>query len=230
MAFLDETFGARTTNPQCRRHQQAAQAVLEALLPQPGSDIKGRIRAYPELLDISGYGKKPRAFKELMRILDAETRLLTPADPEAVGSREEAEKLGARFYQLTHDYLVPALRQWLVKKQESTRSGRAELRLAERSAMWNARPERRQLPSLVEWARISLLTRNASWTPSQRKMMRAAARQYAIRTGLAIAVVAFFLSAGLEVMGLARDLLMQFRGAAPWSGWPSASNKPSGRY
>ena len=92
MAFLDETFGARTTNPQCRRHQQAAQAVLEALLPQPGSDIKGRIRAYPELLDISGYGKKPRAFKELMRILDAETALAHAGRPRSSGVARRSRK------------------------------------------------------------------------------------------------------------------------------------------
>ena len=34
------------------------------------------------------------------------------------------------YYQLTHDYLVHSLRDWLTRKQRETRRGRAELRLA----------------------------------------------------------------------------------------------------
>ena len=52
-----------------------------------------------------------------------------------------------RYYQLTHDYLVHSLRDWLTRKQRETRRGRAELRLAERSSLWNAKPENRHLPS-----------------------------------------------------------------------------------
>ena len=70
-----------------------------------------------------------------------------------------ASPLASRYYQLTHDYLVHSLRDWLTRKQRETRRGRAELRLAERAALWNAKPENRHLPSLVEWATIRLLTR-----------------------------------------------------------------------
>ena len=56
-----------------------------------------------------------------------------------------------RYYQLTHDYLVHSLRDWLTRKQKETRRGRAELLLADRAAVWNARPENRQLPSLLQW-------------------------------------------------------------------------------
>ena len=61
---------------------------------------------------------------------------------------------GQRYYQLTHDYLVPSLRDWLTRKQKETRRGRAELLLADRAAVWNARPENRQLPSLLQWFQI----------------------------------------------------------------------------
>jgi hypothetical protein len=44
---------------------------------------------------------------------------------------------------LTHDYLVPSLRDWLTRKRKETRRGRAELLLADRAAVWNARPENR---------------------------------------------------------------------------------------
>lgn len=211
VAFLEETFNARTANPQYRVHQRAAQSVLEALLPESDSEIKGRIRSYPELLDLSGYDHNPRAFKELMRILDGETRLLTPTDPDVLGGVEAPAAPGQRFYQLTHDYLVPALRQWLTQKQQSTRSGRSELCLARRSAMWNARPERRQLPSLWEWISIRLLTRSACWTPGQQKMMRAASRHYTIIAGLLALLATMFLATSLEMGGAARDVLVQFR-------------------
>ena len=124
VAFLDETFSARTANPRYRMHEEAVRAVLGALLPSHGTEIRGRICANAELLDISGYGKQPRAFKELMRILDHETRLLTPMDPDAVDPRDLSTMPGSRYYQLTHDYLVPSLRQWLTEKQRSTRGGR----------------------------------------------------------------------------------------------------------
>jgi len=208
VAFLEETFSARAGNLQSRAHEQAARAVLETLLPDSGSDIKGHIRSYPALLDISGYGQNPRAFKELMRILDSETRLLTPVDSEFSGGDSSP---GTRCYQLTHDYLVPALRQWLTKRQKETPVGRAELRLAERAALWNARPERRQLPSLTEWLQIRLLTRHSQWTANQRRMMRAAARQHLAITVVIGLLVLMFLLAGSELTTQARNLVVKFR-------------------
>ena len=110
-----------------------------------------------------------------MHILDSELRLITPTDPEGLGTELTASP-GGRYYQLTHDYLVHSLRDWLTRKQRETRRGRAELRLAERSSLWNAKPENRPLPSSVEWANIRLLTRKTDWTEPQRKMMKRAGR------------------------------------------------------
>ena len=93
-----------------------------------------------------------------------------------------------RYYQLTHDYLVPSLRDWLTRKQKETRRGRAELLLADRAAVWNARPENRQLPSLLQWFQIRWLTATKNWTPPQRKMMRQATRYHAVR-GLVLTVL-----------------------------------------
>ena len=88
VAFLEETFSAHAANPRYRLHEEAVRAVLGALLPARGTEIRGRVCANAELLDISGYGRKPRAFKELMRILDNETRLLTPMDLDAIDSQD----------------------------------------------------------------------------------------------------------------------------------------------
>jgi serine/threonine protein kinase/formylglycine-generating enzyme required for sulfatase activity len=182
VTFLEETFAASTAPPQHRLHQKAAQVVLKALLPETGTNLKGHMRSQQELLEASGYASRPRDFEELLRILDGELRLLTPTDPEGKDDADPSTlQAGAKYYQLTHDYLVHSLRDWLTRKQKETRKGRAELLLADRAAMWNARPENRQLPSLLQWLQIRWHTQKKNWTPPQRTMMRKAGRYHAVR-------------------------------------------------
>jgi hypothetical protein len=196
VAFLEETFSAATAPPEHRYHQKAARADLRILLPDTGSDIKGHMRSYAELLEASGYGNRPKDFGDLIRILDNEIRLITPTDPE--GKEEgsaSSSKPGQKYYQLTHDYLVHSIREWLTRKQKETRRGRAELLLADRAAVWNARPENRQLPSLAQWLQIDWLTQKKNWTPPQRKMMRKASRYHAVR-GLVVLVLLILIGWG----------------------------------
>jgi formylglycine-generating enzyme required for sulfatase activity len=240
VTFLEETFSAATAPPEHRYHQRAARAVLKSLLPESGTDIKGHMRSHAELLETSGYASRPREFDDLVSILDAEIRLLTPTDPEgkegefpsppppphpvaraspefpSPGTPGEGRvrayrapteenpspqpspgvpgeggdkdgRPGNKYYQLTHDYLVPALRDWLTRKQKETRRGRAELLLTDRAGVWNARPENRQLPSLGQWLSIRLLTKKKGWTPPQRKMM-GRARRFHVMRGAALAL------------------------------------------
>ncbi|MCA9050923.1 MAG: serine/threonine-protein kinase, partial [Planctomycetaceae bacterium] len=135
-------------------------------------------------------------FTDLLRILDGELRLITPTDPEGDSPSDSPRlsSLATRFYQLTHDYLVPSLREWLTRKQKETRTGRAELKLEERTAMWTAKPENRHLPSLREWIGIRWLTDRHKWTERQRNIMHKAKRLHLIRTG---SLAAILLVAGL---------------------------------
>jgi formylglycine-generating enzyme required for sulfatase activity len=215
VTFLEETFAVSTAPPQHRLHQKAAQAVLRALLPEAGTDIKGHMRSQHELLEASGYANRPREFEELLRILDSELRLITPTDsegketpePGATATGEDQSVTNApgsekRFYQLTHDYLVPSLREWLTRKQKETRRGRAKLRLAERAAMWNIKPEKRQLPAWWEWANIRLHTRKRGWTPSERKMMRKGGLYHAMRVSFSALVLVLLAFGGWWTFGL----------------------------
>jgi formylglycine-generating enzyme required for sulfatase activity len=207
VAFLEGTFSAAAAAPEHRYHQTAARAVLRALLPEAGTDIKGHMRPRQELLEASGYGSRPKDFDALLHILDGELRLITPTDPQAsepeASARDSGQPLAnvsgsetERYYQLTHDYLVPSLRDWLTRKQKETRRGRAELLLADRAAVWSARPENRQLPSLPQWVSIRLLTRKKDWAPPQRHMMRRAGRYHLLRGAfLAVAVAALTVAA-----------------------------------
>jgi serine/threonine protein kinase len=238
VTFLEETFSSPQAHPKHRLHQKGAQAVLRALLPEAGTDIKGQLRSEQELREAAAYSARPRDFAELMHILDAELRLITPTEAEAVeggawrvagagaiveGQQPTAEGAGSdpstlhpppstlsppvtlhpspstRFYQLTHDYLVHSLRNWLTRKQRETRRGRAQLRLEERSSLWNAKPENRHLPSLVEWLCIRTLTDSAHWTEPQRKMMRQAGRTHGRRSALALAGVIAVAVAGVTL-------------------------------
>jgi serine/threonine protein kinase len=194
-AFLEETFAASTAPPEHRLHARAAQAVLRALLPEQGTDIKGNMRSRADLLAASGYAGRSHDFAELIHLLDAELRLITPTDREA-GSPPDAP---GGFYQLTHDYLVPSLREWLGRKQKETRRGRAELRLAERAALWSGKPESRHLPAWWEWIDIRLFTRARDWSVPQQRMMRRAGRYHLLR-GAALALLLVALAvAGLVV-------------------------------
>jgi tetratricopeptide (TPR) repeat protein len=201
VAFLEESFSSPSANPRHRLHQKAVRGVLKALLPEQGTDIKGAMRSAADLEAAAGYEGRAREFADLLRILDGELRLVTPTDPEgqeldrrASEGTHQAPTAGAGpYYQLTHDYLVPAVRQWLTRKQKETRRGRAELRLAERAALWQTRRENRHLPAWWEWLNIRLFTRRRGWTDAQRQMMRWAGLYHGVRAAL----LGLVLAAGL---------------------------------
>jgi formylglycine-generating enzyme required for sulfatase activity len=200
VTFLEETFSSPQASPKHRLHQKAAQSVLKALLPETGTSIKSELQSDQELRDVAGYAGRPRDFTELLHILDNELRLITPTE----GSTSEGQTPSGRFYQLTHDYLVGSLRDWLTRKQRETRRGRAQLRLAERSASWNAKPENRLLPSAMEWAIIRLFTKNKDWTEPQRKMMKRAGWVHGMRTLGTLVLVSMVSWAGWETYGSLR--------------------------
>jgi formylglycine-generating enzyme required for sulfatase activity len=202
VAFLEDALGAAAP-VRNRQHREAARAVLTCLLPDLGIDIKGMLHSRDKLLLASGYVRRPGDFEDLLRLLDSELRLLTPTEPELPdpGVGEQPGVAGGRYYQLTHDYLVPALREWLTRRQKETWRGRAELRLAERAALWVRKPESRHLPAWWEWLDIRLLTRKKEWTPPQRRMMRKAARFHLARGAALAAVLAAAVALGLTAWG-----------------------------
>ncbi len=199
VTFLEETFSSRTAPPEHRLHQNAARAVLKALLPGQHTDIKGHMRSYQELLEVSGYSQRRADFDDLLRILDSEIRLITPADPAGMEFEVSQRHIESdtKYYQLTHDYLVPSLHDWLTRKQKETRRGRAELSLAERATLWMAKPENRQLPAWWEWANIRLRTRRKVWTAPQQRMMAKADRYYTLR---ALTLVVLFTLLGWGIV------------------------------
>ena len=246
-AFLEETFSAATAPPEHRYHEIAARAVLKALLPESGTDIKGHMRSEAELLAVSGYAGRPRDFESLLHVLDGEVRLITPTGPEGAvhdlrvkdptsketssekrtrGSKNNpsaetgaavmpavasGERDGGRYYQLTHDYLVPSLREWLTRKQRETRRGRAAPALEECASLWYALPENRFLPAPWEWATLRLLTRRRDWTAQQQILMNRAGGYYAKRGVLLFIALLVLLVLAREGSGRLRARSLQAR-------------------
>ena len=195
VAFLEETFNGRTANPNHRLHQKAARAALRAFVSDQAGNIKGSMRHYGELLAASGYEQHPKDFDSLLHILDSELRLITPTQPEGLDSQDSGPSRRAdgteRYYHLTHDYLVPSLREWLTSKQKETRRGRAELLLAERASSWNARPTSQNLPSFFEWLNILTFTtpRGRRKERESRQLLRAASRYFLSRLSIAVVLM-----------------------------------------
>ena len=231
MTFLDEQFGASTATPIHRYHEQAARAVLRALLPGAGeSSLKGRMCSSERLQDVAGYADRPADFEELIKLLDGQLRLITPVDqggavlhafePNALASgdaRDNVTQPGTRLapsahdddapqaneiqkhYQLTHDYLVGAIREWLTRKQKETRRGRAELCLSEYSTLWNRRREKRFLPGWLEFLRIHVFTRHRERTEAERRLIKSANAYYGMRGCIALLLVGILITSAIVV-------------------------------
>jgi serine/threonine protein kinase/formylglycine-generating enzyme required for sulfatase activity len=235
--FLEENFSNGAAPPEHRYHQQAARAVLQALLPESGTDIKGHMRSLGHLLEASGYSGRRQDFDDLIRILDSELRLITPTDPEGSGNDLDGPArldAGQKYYQLTHDYLVHSLRDWLTRKQRETRRGRAAIRLIERSQLWSSKRENRFLPSTWEWANVRLMTSKRTWTEPQREMMKRAGRMHGLIALAALALLALGVVGAIEARrslsasglvaslktastGEVPSIINQLRGLRPWA-------------
>jgi len=203
VTFLENTFCSQNAPAPHRVHLKAVLAVLRALTPDAATDIKGGMRSYDELLQVSGYAGRPQLFQDVLRILCDQVRLLRTTDPtgSSDGSLGARSDYGGLHLQLTHDYLVPSLRDWFARKQQETPRGRAELRLATQSALWNEKQENRRLPTLWEYLNIELRTPQTTWTKPQQTMMAHARRYYAVRAGCVLLMLILFAVAAVKVYG-----------------------------
>ncbi|WP_372897845.1 serine/threonine-protein kinase, partial [Stieleria sp.] len=202
LQFLEESFSSDLAPAAQRTHEPAVRKVLRLLLPEPNVDIKGKMQSETVLLEASGYQGQPALFKEMIRILDKELRLITPTDPAGSTSGDESisqSSDGVAFYQLTHDYLVPAVERWITRRQHQTRRGRAELRLAEYASMWSVKPAPKFAPSWIDWVSIRILSSPDRWNATEQRMMRSATRNHLLRSTLILAVVMIVTTVGWGV-------------------------------
>lgn len=162
IAFLDQMIGDQATNPKYKYHREHLIGLLEALLPSAGVEIKGNLRSTKELADSLGLKKEDPDFTSALRILDSELRLITPTEPDK-GHKGVSDNDTDSYFQLTHDYLVPSVRDWINNALGSTLQGRARRKLKELSSIWNQNKENRFLPGFFEYVAMLLhRTKNTS--------------------------------------------------------------------
>ncbi len=225
--FLEETFSSATANPQHCQDEQPARGLLAALLPEAGADIKGRMRSRAELLAASGLTHAPARFERLLKTLDHDLRIITPAESWTVdrGPRTDEARVAPRAprptphdsFQLTHDFLIAPLREWLTRKKRETWRGRAEFVLEERTGQWTRQKIARFLPSAAEYVRIVAGVPASRRKPDQRAMMRAAHRHYGVRAGFWLIFLGLVAWSSWELNGFlrARGLVQTILSAAP---------------
>lgn len=180
VAFLEKTIGSKASTAR-RTHTRAAQRVMAALLPPQGLLKSGAVEAR-ELLGVSGLAESPHDFEQLMKLLHTELRLLTPiAREEGSVSSESSDSQVRQFeqaYQLTHDYLVPLIREWIQLELKDTRQGRLSLALQDQANQWNGRKSTRYLPTFIEFLQYRFGTNRRDWTEPEAKMMSVAGKRF----------------------------------------------------
>ncbi len=199
--FLIDCFEGRTASEQYRRYLPAAMRVLAELLPAEGLEIKD-VRSYDQLLSASELDK--RQFDDLLNILVRKLFLLTPVEPttfspssHSPSSNSHSSLASGLYYQCTHDFLVPSIRDWLSRKLCETQEGRAQLRLQELTTAWTSKPENRNLPSLWEWITIRRLTDAKKWKVGEQTVMRRASRLHLSRLTAVVVMLGLIAASGL---------------------------------
>lgn len=197
IGYLQSTFEGSNASPHHRRLRDPAKAVLAELLPERGTKIKGQMKDIDRLQQVASLDDE--TFEELIEALDGELRLITPT--AAMDGVESDSTL--RCYQLTHDFLVEPIRDWLTQSDRQTVRGRARLRLNDLTEYWKSNRENRFLPSGLEYLRFLALTQSAQRTEDQSKLMAASARYHGTRWAIAAIVL---LIAGLAVTAINNDM------------------------
>lgn len=210
LRFLEETFSSSIAPVEGRRNESAARKILEQLLPETATTIKGAIKTEDELWrGINGTLKRDE-FERAMRFLEQEVKLVAPLESQLVESEgasrgpPESESHG-HYYHLAHDFLVEPIRQWLRDKKMTDRRGRAELQLENLGDHWNRNQDRRYFPGLLGFARIQWLVdphKRAKYQP----YLAACRRHYTIVAIAALVVFGLFAGIiGLSVSAFNRS-------------------------
>ena len=217
--FLAESFSATYAPANQRRHEPAARRVLQSLLPAIGTEIKASRRPRSELMAIAGCGDDRPQFEELMAILETDLKLITATETldrstSVSGSVSHSGEQTA--YQLSHDFLVPSIRDWLSSRQRETFRGRLHERLTEQTALWSRQREARFLPNLFEWLSVRCFVPSRTMSPAERTML-AVKDRFALASIAGVLLVVATLSLGFreyQQRSQAHSLVEQLRTAS----------------
>ena len=191
--YLQQTLDSRAANPMFRMHAVAMRKVLERLLPATGSEIKAHYQSIDQLADACGLSVGSPQFRTIMDTLDRQLKLISPTEPNInVGATDgtTGDTNGRRrYYQLTHDFLVPSVRGWLDLKQSETPAGRAKLRLTSLAYSWQNSQDPRFTPSTLEFISILRHVKFAECSVPERGLYRNSIQRFGRYSALLIVFV-----------------------------------------
>ncbi|MEM0926134.1 MAG: serine/threonine-protein kinase, partial [Planctomycetota bacterium] len=186
--FLDRCFSRADSNPAFRALERLVGPILRELTPTDETDIKGSSKSIAELAAASGQSKNSETLVAAVDVLDRKLGLIRPVDRlESTETDSQSSAFEDRRFQLTHDFLVHSVRQWLQSKQEASRSGRARLRLARLSQLWSQQQENRYLPSVLEFLSIGWHVRPGRMSHTEKEFFRQSSRTFFRRAALVAA-------------------------------------------
>ncbi len=186
--FLEQTLHAKSTNPALRIHLPKLKLVLNNLLPESGAEIKGHFQSNQELAKAAELPEESAEFAKVLDVLDRQLRLITPTDPDLDNSSDSGKRI--TYYQLSHDFLVPSVRNWLQRDLRRSPTGRALLRFKAQSSEWAKSHDDRNLPTFLEFIQYQRHVKLKSMKTTERNFFFRSLRQQSIRGLLLLTVAA----------------------------------------
>ena len=179
--FLEETFDNVSAPSRYRNSAREVRLILEKLLPESGVNLRGHMQTVSSLKDSVVQHTDADRFERALGVLCDDLRLVVKTNPDETGAIADKESTANTSVQLTHDYLVPAIRNWLGRKKLESWQGRAELKLNELSEFLSNAPKANVIPTLWEYCQIKLAIPSRSFTDTHHKIMNTAKRYYLSR-------------------------------------------------
>ncbi len=215
-SFLEYCFGEHGPHPKYKAKKEQARLVLEALLPEPSSNIRGVLLSESMLRDASSCTATTE-FSELVQILDDELRLISKTHPDRGNQLSKTDSNSTNFethYQLTHDYLVPSIRNWLDQLSYETAKGRTRSRFKKLAKSWEANHDDRFLPTPMEYVSAVRFLKFQELKTNEKKLLTKANWYYLWRllffTVIVSTLVTLWVSSANKDTALARSHAVSF--------------------
>lgn len=212
--FLRERLSGPSAHPELRRHPELVRRILDRLLPIESVSIRQHTVTADEIIERGGIDAQRPTLLRLLRLLDSELRLITPAatdeppsqttqtppasgdaktdsmvPPSANSNSGDSAGKPAKRYQLTHDHLVPSIRAWMTAEDESTWRGRNRLALRSAARRWSVDRSPNLLASAPRWIGWTLFTRRGDRSTLESDYLSRSARRLARAYAAAAAIV-----------------------------------------
>ena len=171
--YFQELFGSRTTagfrSPEYRRIAPAVIPILSALLPTDDGSVLDSSKTESELRSEAHLSRCEHVFKDCLRVLSEDLRIIAVMDSDSDGQIDEQPPLaeisetdvsGCELrYRLSHDFLAEPIADRIDRIRKRSWRGRKLARLSEISEAWGRRPSHVYMPGFFEYCTLVAASR-----------------------------------------------------------------------